>query len=149
MAQVNATHAHAYDTAFQHLSGTAPLAFPIRQAIKFYQEIIQDPLVFTIVREPLSHALSWLAYFKIPKSIEELQDLVIGPAMPVNPLAADFALRTHSDVESFLHTEIHNFRLVCLAEAFDECLVMLKRVLNWSFLDITYLRLLDASSTPL
>ena len=69
---------------------------------------------------------------------------IIATILPSNILAAEFALVTEEDVANFLANDWNLFSLVCLSEAFDECVVMMRRMFNWDMLDITYLRLLDS-----
>ena len=147
MTDFPSNQTHMYDVAFQHLSGQRPFAFSMDQLFTFYGNIIANPSVFTIVREPISHALSWIAYMKLPQTIDEVNSMIQGHELPNNLLCIDFGLSTASDVHQFLTRDMSRFSLVCIAEQFDECLVMMKRKFGWSMLDITYLRLLDASNS--
>jgi hypothetical protein len=136
-----------FNIAFQHLSGYGRLPTSMGNIFKLYNGLISSPRVITIVREPVSHALSWVTYMRTPPTLAHLSRLIESPEMPANTLAADFGLQTSQDVTNFVLRELPKFSLACISEQFDECLVMMRRSFNWSFLDITYMKLLDSSKS--
>eukprot|EP00042_Codosiga_hollandica_P024568 m.104493 g.104493 ORF g.104493 m.104493 type:complete len:287 (-) comp51597_c0_seq1:232-1092(-) len=137
---------HTYNMVFLHthnLIGPVPAA-----TFKFYSSIIRDAAVVTIVREPFAHALSWLAYFKAPRSNAELFQMIHSEVLPNNVGSLDFGIDNEEQALHFLQDFWHKFDLVCLLEDIDRCLVLLRRRMNWDPLDITYLHLQDLSKDP-
>eukprot|EP00042_Codosiga_hollandica_P027982 m.143570 g.143570 ORF g.143570 m.143570 type:complete len:241 (+) comp52647_c0_seq21:506-1228(+) len=112
---------------------------------RFYRAIIEDVQIMTIVREPLSHALSWLTYTQAVNDMNTLVRLIPTNSLPENPMALDLGLRSEEDIMRFLTDDWHHFSLICIMEAFDECLVMMRRKFNWNMQVILYMRLLDKS----
>eukprot|EP00042_Codosiga_hollandica_P027985 m.143676 g.143676 ORF g.143676 m.143676 type:complete len:100 (+) comp52647_c0_seq38:572-871(+) len=54
---------------------------------RFYRAIIEDVQIMTIVREPLSHALSWLTYTQAVNDMNTLVRLIPTNSLPENPMA--------------------------------------------------------------
>ncbi|CAM9865086.1 unnamed protein product, partial [Laminaria digitata] len=63
-----------------------------------------------------------------------------------NPLCAEFGIRTEEELEHFILAELPDFRLVILTEAFDEGLMVLRRLLGWEMIDMTYSRMMETKS---
>ena len=135
-----------YSLAFQHLSGRGDkLAADFSKAIEFYNLIINKPRILTMLREPTTHLLSWICFYRLPEDIAGLEGLLASS--PNNSQMAEFGISTKAELMAFLGSMDESFELVCITEYFDECLVMMRRRFNWNMLDITYLRLLDSADT--
>jgi hypothetical protein len=64
--------------------------------------------------------------------------------MRQNIICDEFGLRTLEEVEAFLATTFTTM-IVLVADRMDESLVVLRKLFNWSLLDITYMRVLGLS----
>ena len=126
-----------------------------------------DAIYIAIVREPLDQFISAAYYFKYVypkkylKKLNEtalIQDLINDPekfedlenTQTFNHMARDFGfvinsirvLKLSDDAITFFISRLKNtFDLVMVVEYFDESLVMMKRLLNWSLKDILYVKL--------
>lgn len=120
----------------------------------WYRHLIGDDVsVFTLFREPKQQYISW-AYFyyvpnKYPADPAEVFLSFLREQRNPNPLAGEFGLFSEGDVDTFLEKHFGNFKLILLSERFDECLVLLRRILNWDLIDITYMKILDSSKDGL
>ncbi|XP_013384887.1 galactose-3-O-sulfotransferase 2-like [Lingula anatina] len=114
----------------------------------------------TILRHPVKLVESWFAFFKIAQRLHVDMDtflkaphkyyskygIVRGLNMVfTNPMLFDLGM---DPIDSLNQTKVYNkileidevFSLVMIAEYFDESLILLKYLLNWSFHDIVYFR---------
>ena len=142
----SATDALARSNMFlHHVSGPdAGPHVPLNDVIRFIGRIVHSPRqTVTLVREPLSHALSHLCYYMLPADIYDVERLLFQ-RLQHNVMAQDFGITNEDDFETFAQGDFGLFDLVCITEYFDECLVMMRRRFNWDMLDITYIRLLDS-----
>eukprot|EP00042_Codosiga_hollandica_P027986 m.143682 g.143682 ORF g.143682 m.143682 type:complete len:141 (+) comp52647_c0_seq39:474-896(+) len=73
-----------FDMVYLHMSKS--FAHP-DDYIRFYRAIIEDVQIMTIVREPLSHALSWLTYTQAVNDMNTLVRLIPTNSLPENPMA--------------------------------------------------------------
>ena len=112
--------------------------------LDFYDFIIDHPAVVTIVRHPYSHTLSHIAYRFPPSSPEGFNEM-IHKHVPRNALCAGLGLHNRTEIDEFLEHTSKRFSLICILEAFDECLVLMRRMFNWTMKDITYMNVLDSS----
>jgi hypothetical protein len=139
-----------YNTVMRHVgpkSGPPPL--PLPEMIKFFQYIIDKPLIITVLREPLEQSLSYL-YFYHGKEISLLGlTKAIEEYLPHNPQGAEFGIDTQEKLNRFLEIEMDLFDMICVTEHFDECMVLLRRRMNWDMVDITYLRVHDADENEI
>jgi len=55
-----------------------------------------------------------------------------------NILSQEFALREQTDLDDFMANHFGNFKLIMLAERFDESLVLLRRLFNWGVFACIY-----------
>ena len=108
------------------------------------------------VREPVSHYLSWYNYFAEPDLHLSVQQWV-RTRRSANGLAAEFGLRTVEDVTSFLKVMAWGVggdadapaiggatQLWLPMERFDDGMLLLRRTLGWSLLDVTYAVMFDS-----
>eukprot|EP00904_Undaria_pinnatifida_P012464 jgi/Undpi1/8348/HiC_scaffold_25.g10816.m1 len=58
-----------------------------------------------------------------------------------NPLAAEFGVRTRTELEHLIEQELSSFKLIVLTEQFDEGLMVLRRLLGWDMIDMTYAKM--------
>ena len=140
---------------------------------KFRNLMYVDATYIAIVREPLDLFISAAYYYKYVwpaeylKTLNEttfIQDLIREPekfenlkqTRTFNYMAEDFGFVSNSVVEvlvlnddvitSFVSKLKNIFDLVLVVEYFDESLVMMKRLLNWSLKDILYIKLNEFKS---
>jgi hypothetical protein len=133
-----------YDTVFVHLGGKVPSPHVY---LVLYSRMIDSPHIFTIIREPMSHALSYLCYMKLSKSVSDIEEH-IRKLPHLNVQLTDLAIDNSIEaVNKFLREYFQKFSFVCLTEYFNECLVMMRRYFNWSFRDLLYMRLLDSKDS--
>jgi hypothetical protein len=73
-----------------------------------------------------------------------LDEFVASSLARRSPMAHSIGLYKPSQLPGFVDT----FSLIVLTERFDEGLVLLRRLLGWSLIDLTYLRLNDSHQAP-
>ncbi|CAM9404122.1 unnamed protein product [Ascophyllum nodosum] len=122
-----------------------------------YKAIMRDPEninYITIIREPREHLLSFYCYFIEPFSKISIGDFskrtMDDPdhkhlKLLNNPLSREFSVVTHEDLDHFFHVALPKFRLVFLEEEFDEGLMVLRRLLGWHMINVTYTNKLNIS----
>ena len=143
--ETNSRYLHRFETAFQHPpTHHWTLEVPLPTLLDFYQAIIYNPAIVTIVRHPYSHTISHISFRKTPSNLDEFTAMVHKHA-PRNALCAGLGLHNRTEIDEFLEQTSQRFSLICILEAFDECLVMMRRMFNWSIKDITYMNILDSS----
>ena len=135
---------------------------------KFKRLMYDDAIYIAIVREPLDQFISAAYYYKYvyPKKYLKklnkttfIQDLIHDPVRledlkmtkTFNRMAGDFGYVVNSigevlnlsddAITSFVSRLKNTFDLVMVVDYFDESLVMMKRLLNWSLKDILYIKL--------
>ncbi|CAN0425901.1 unnamed protein product [Pylaiella littoralis] len=114
--------------------------------LKMYRQIMQvaEPINFiTVVRSPREHFLSYYYYYMQPThklSIGQyLQRTKMHPANKLtNPMCLEFGVTTSEQLDSFIDKHLPDFLLVILTEQFDEGLMMLRRLMGWDMIDVTY-----------
>ena len=135
---------------------------------KFRQLTYDDAFYLAIVRDPLDLFISAAWYYRSSTggylskiNVETyIHDLISNPgeyepkkvmaSRTFNHMAKDFGFKTNSlqyvrnlnesTVSAFISNIMDSFDFVMVAEYFDESLIMLKRYLNWSTKDITYIK---------
>ena len=136
---------------------------------KFKKLLHSDAVYIAIVREPLHLFISSALYYRyvwpnryLTKIGEKnfIHDLIHKPAKyepqnmkdsrTFNNMATDFGFEINninsvaklkeSDISLFISNLKNAFHFVIIVEYFDESLVMLKRLLNWSLKDILYIK---------
>jgi hypothetical protein len=135
----------SYNTLMRHVAFKAsPPPLPLSEMIEFFKYIINKPFIITVLRESLEQSLSYL-YFYYGKEISRLGlTKAIEEYLPHNPQGAELGIDTQEKLYRFLESEMDLFDMICVTEHFDECMVMLRRRMNWDMVDITYLRVHDA-----
>eukprot|EP00752_Nemacystus_decipiens_P008220 g7350.t1 len=118
------------------------------QAKGLYSEIMRDRdniNFITIFREPRERLLSFYSFFfeyktKVPikkffqqenpdpKVVEQLRNLG----------CKEFGIETEADLDEFILAEIPQFELILLTERFDEGLMVMRNLLKWHLVDVTY-----------
>ena len=141
---------------------------------KFKDLMYDDAVYLAIVRDPLDLFISaayyykyvWPAeYLKVLNETTFIQDLIRKPeelenlkhTRTFNYMAEDFGFVLHSVqvtlelndniIASFVSRLKDIFDFVMVVEYFDESLVMMKRLLNWSLKDIIYVKQNEFKST--
>jgi hypothetical protein len=132
-----------FDTIYVHIQ----YYFVTSEVLEFFNIIIDRPRVITMIREPLSHAISYAVWRFAPANVSHL-NYFIEHHLNSNTLCQDLHLQSEIEIDIFMNKYFQYFELVCLTDAFDECLVMMKRRFNWQIVDITYLALHDAEVSP-
>jgi adenosine deaminase len=136
--ETNVTNHLHCNLIFQHMRLSNFLS-----AADLYSSAMMRPYtIVTQVREPLSHALSWLSYIDELKTIKEIAD-AIDAGKVLNRMCHDFAINNEADLNDFIARTLPGL-FVCPTESLDECAVVLRRKFSWSYLDITYMNLHDS-----
>ena len=136
---------------------------------KFQKLLHNDSIYVATVREPLQLFISSALYFRYVwpadylTKIEEanfIHDLINKPkhyepdnikeSRTFNYMASDFGFEiksvysvaklTENEISSFVSNLTNIFDFVMIVEYFDEGLVIMKRLLNWSMKDILYIK---------
>ncbi|CBJ29127.1 conserved unknown protein [Ectocarpus siliculosus] len=55
-----------------------------------------------------------------------------------NPLSAEFGVKTTKEMNTFIENHLPDFKLVMLTERMDESLMILRSLLGWHMIDVTY-----------
>jgi hypothetical protein len=117
--------------------------------IDFFHHIINKPVILTMIREPLSHTLSWLAYFRPfvfgRDGRSQPAHIIQSQLRTDNLQCRELGITTDKELDAFIASGMDLFDMICVTEHFDECMVMLRRRMNWDMVDITYLRIHDAN----
>jgi hypothetical protein len=111
--------------------------------VEFFNHIIDKPFIITVLREPLQQLLSFMYWYHDSK----IQKYGLTQALkqgPSNPQCRELGITTDEQLDRFLESDMYLFDMICVTEHFDECMVMLRRRMNWDMVDITYLRIHDA-----
>eukprot|EP00752_Nemacystus_decipiens_P002360 g2229.t2 len=138
-----------------------------------YRKIMRDPSnmkLVTVMREPVSHYLSYYYYFLQPEvglSITEYMELSKSPEDPRyraafqrrndnvgwhgfkllhNPLCAEFGIRTAQELDDFIANDLPEFAMILLTEQFEEGLAVFMRMFNWRPIDMTYCRVIETKA---
>ncbi|KAL4221995.1 Galactose-3-O-sulfotransferase 3 [Mactra antiquata] len=128
---------------------------------KFSTFMPKDTIYLGIVREPFRQFISAFHYYKEVYHVEYLtiipddpiENLILYPgrydynlSLTMNSMAHDFGfLHSHynDDTDQKIHLYLEElgtvFDFVLIAEYLDESLILMKRLLNWSFRDILYI----------
>ena len=127
----------------QHLSGNGKdFSLTLDKAFYFFNYAIKNPKIITILRNPIAQTLSWTCFYLLPQSLQDVPRYL--SRTPWNIQSLEFGVKNDVELNKFFKNDFDRFELVCLAEMFDEGLVLLRRRLNWDLVDITYIRLLDS-----
>ncbi|CAM9149828.1 unnamed protein product [Ectocarpus sp. 4 AP-2014] len=137
------------DIMHYHVSAFGQFEGSWRQAEQAYRRILRNTKAVnfvTVVREPRSHLLSYYYYFLQPqtqKSIGEFLTQAKHPRDPIhrrlfNPLSAEFGVKKQQDLRYVLEKALPNAKMILLTEEFDEGLMVLRRLLRWEMVDMTY-----------
>ncbi|XP_045172791.2 galactose-3-O-sulfotransferase 2-like [Mercenaria mercenaria] len=131
-----------------------------------------DSVYIGIVREPVSRMISsayyyrdvfGVGYLKRTPQANFIHNLVNFPekydtgffSHTRNSMGKDFGFQrgiqqtNKTQIKKYLDQLNSQFLLVLVMEKFDESLVMMKRVLNWSFIDIIYLKTNSHKHNPI
>lgn len=132
------------NTIMRHSVSPLSAPHPMPVMIEFFNHIIDRPFVITVLREPIGHMLSYLYFFEVQDISEHGLTETINKLAPTNPQCKELGIDTEEDLNRFIESEMYLFDMICLTEYFDECMVMLRRRMNWDMVDVTYLRVHDA-----
>jgi hypothetical protein len=125
-----------------------PPPLPLPEMIEFFKYIIDKPLIITIMREPMEQVLSTMYYF-LTKDVQHNGLTATIETFPANPQCRELGITTDEELDRFIESGMDMFDLICVTEHFDECMVMLRRRMNWDMVDITYLRIHDAEENEI
>eukprot|EP00904_Undaria_pinnatifida_P012461 jgi/Undpi1/8345/HiC_scaffold_25.g10813.m1 len=140
------------DIMHYHITPKGQYLYPWSEARKNYRGIMRDPdhiNFITIMREPRSHFLrSYYYYFIQPENQLSIEEYFLkGPRktrhvkLLGNPLSAEFGVSTPTELEHLIAQELSSFKLIVLTEQFDEGLLVLRRLLGWDMIDMTYAKM--------
>ena len=157
MVQPKAEKLGKYNIILQHHSGDGfwhggRLHNDYQKLLQWYQALIQDPSVVTILREPVSHYLSSFYYYHEPDMRAKKKMQMEPDDHPwlwesveakkwKNPMAAEFGIYSTEALSSFLETGLPSFSLIMLTDRFEESLVVMRHLFNLNLLDLTFLTL--------
>ncbi|CAM9489564.1 unnamed protein product [Scytosiphon promiscuus] len=120
-----------------------------------YRRILRHPdevNFITVLREPRTHLLSYYYYFLQPETKVSIEEFLMrknygDPAHRrlFNPLSAEFGAYKRQDLDQLLDKALPQAKLVILTERFDEGLMVLRRLLGWSMVDMTYVSVLKTA----
>ncbi|CAM9450759.1 unnamed protein product [Discosporangium mesarthrocarpum] len=123
-----------------HISAFGVYRGPWARAVQSYERIMASPASIhyvTLIRQPWSHYLSYYYYYKEPQTQVPITRYLEGDGVIRNPLASEFGLRSKQEVNEFIEKYLPGM-FVILTDRFDEGLVLLKRMLGWELIDMTY-----------
>ncbi|CAN0281962.1 unnamed protein product [Ascophyllum nodosum] len=140
------------DVFHYHITPTGQNKGTWNGAYLSFRTIMREPDTInfvTILREPRSHLLSYYYYYIQPKnqlSIEEFlsESSNFGDAdhqRLKNPLAAEFGTKSEWRVRQFIEKVLPTFRLVIMTDRLDEGLLVLRHLMGWHLIDVTYMTL--------
>eukprot|EP00904_Undaria_pinnatifida_P003356 jgi/Undpi1/13020/HiC_scaffold_8.g02683.m1 len=139
------------DIMHYHIGEDGPLVGTWDEAKDLYKQILRDPdniNFITIFREPREHLLSYYTFFIEPITRLPIS-IFLGLENPdpellkrlENSLCQEFGLQTPEDLEHFITSSLPEFQLVMITERFDESLMVLRHILRWHMIDMTYVYL--------
>lgn len=140
---------HTTEIANHHVSSKGKLMVSFHNMTVFYDKIMVHPYkLITILREPLSHYVSWYWYYVDPSKVykHDFRHFVETRSNP-NPLAQEFGLHKEPELLPDLLRNISSgkfFDLVLLSNRMTDSLVVMQQLFNWRLLDIMFLNLLDS-----
>ncbi|XP_033729470.1 galactose-3-O-sulfotransferase 3-like [Pecten maximus] len=133
----------------------------IYDRIAFERIMPRDTVYIGIIREPFGHFVSILNYFR-PKEVLDINDTLAvskylqeptrytklnSKSYVNNRMAREFGFPsdlyiTHNETEiQFYIDKLESeFQLVIIVELFDECMILMRRLLNWRLSDVFYLK---------
>ncbi|EGD79236.1 hypothetical protein PTSG_09957 [Salpingoeca rosetta] len=114
-------------------------------AYKWYTEVVPNGKFVTILREPISHYLSYYYFYDEPKANSLPLEEFVERGNHANILMRDFGVRTPEEMDKFMREYAPVFRTLLLSDRMHESLVILANDLGWSLWDMTYTKLLDSS----
>ncbi|CAM9861374.1 unnamed protein product [Pylaiella littoralis] len=128
------------------------------EAASMYEKIMQENErinFITIVRNPRMHYLSYYYYYVQPE-VQLSVEHFLGSSRKddrfqyqkkrlSNPLCSEFGIRNGKDLDEFIGVELPKFRLMLLTEEFDEGLMVMRRLLGWDMIDMTYAKMMKTT----
>lgn len=137
------------DVILNHVSsyGIFERGVTFRDIYHFYKGDNPNASLVTVLRDPVSHYLSYYYYFIEPAQQHVTLQQYIQRKGVGNLLSREFALYNHKDVDEFLAEYGDKFAFILITNRFDESLVAMSLEFGWSLADITYLKLLDSHAT--
>eukprot|EP00055_Hartaetosiga_balthica_P005005 m.13994 g.13994 ORF g.13994 m.13994 type:complete len:512 (+) comp4237_c0_seq1:24-1559(+) len=129
-----------------HYAGIATNLRSIEQwdrAYEWYNEVVPNGKYITIVRDPISHYLSYFSFYNEPGG--RTLDSFVERGNNKDILMRDFGVRTKVEMDKFMELYADKFYMILVANRMSESLVAMAYMLNWSLWDLTYVSLLDSS----
>ncbi|EGD80807.1 hypothetical protein PTSG_01396 [Salpingoeca rosetta] len=134
-----------YDMSMSQISAKGMWHSDFDTAVSYYNTLLGSDYKLTIMfEEPSQHYINWLYFFIIPKAQKkppsQVLDEFLSHRFNRNLQMQELSVRTNAQFEEFVTRHLSRFDLILLRERLDECLVLMRRMFNWSLLDITYLK---------
>ncbi|CAN0081990.1 unnamed protein product, partial [Ectocarpus sp. 6 AP-2014] len=137
------------DVMHYHISHSGEYTGTWPQAENYFRRIMRHPdsiNFVTVLREPRSHLLSCYYFYIFPECELSIEDYLMDPAHAGdenrhrlrNPLSAEFGVKTTKEMNTFIENHLPDFTLVMLTERMDESLMILRSLLGWHMIDVTY-----------
>ena len=80
----------------------------------------------------------------------DLSDFLESPKYNYSdPLSAEFGVYTRAQLAAFVARNLPEFSLVIPLNELTDGLLIMKQILNWELVDLTYIKVLDSSSSTL
>ena len=122
------------DIVVYHYLGIPTAANSIRvwdDAYKWYNEVVPGGSFVTIMREPLSHYLSYYYFYTEPKNNSPSLEEFVEGGKNANILMRDFGVHTKEEMDRFMAQYAAVFKTILLSDRMHESLVILAKDLGW------------------
>lgn len=102
-----------------------------KRAFEWYNGVVPEGTFITIIREPISHYLSYYFFYDEPKAGSLPLEDFVEQGNNANILMRDFGVRTHSEMQEFMEKYAGAFKTILLSNRMQESLVIMARDLGW------------------
>jgi len=117
----------------------------VRDAIPWLKSKVPLGKFITIIREPISRALSAYDYYIAPVGISRrlsLKDALVGGSL--RSVTERLGIHSEPDLNWFMTVAMKDFSIILILEKFDESLLLMKRLFHWTLEDILYVKMFDS-----
>lgn len=111
----------------------------------YMDHLLGSKYVFTMMfSEPSQHYIDWINFFIAPKAQKKKPKQLLNEFLQAkfnrNLQTQELGIRSESEWDSFVHEQLPKFNFILVRERLDECLVLLRRMLNWDMWEMLYLK---------